>query len=948
MYDGVLTHQKYFSGKDSISVPGNTTKTVSMPLPTCMAQIDMYGTSIAPRQLLAEYGAGAGPPFMGAAFHLNKAISYLVPDGPLCSDVPQDNPPVGNFDAWDCTNIVGWAADVDVPNQTLDVHVYREAPAGQAGAVFLGSFKADQPRPDVNSALQIPGNHGFVIPTPSSLKDGQFHKLYIYAINPISGKVNPLLPGSPKTLSCATPPVTECKLELAKSVDKQSANVGDELTYSLSLKNTGSANCTGNVRLEDTYDSGVTFVRESHSNNVVRGYAATNTPFHNVASRTLTWDANVLSPNETAQVTWVASVNDVAQCSQVVVKNQARVTAAEYNNLQTWVSSSQVSTNVSRACLPPPSQQTDLGVTKTVSPSLITVGQTATFTVTVTNNGPVAATSAILTDVLPAGLTLVSFSVSQGSFNRQTGVWALGGLAVGQHVQLTLVARGESVGTKLNTATLTEILPSDTNPNNNQAQASVTIVAPPTPDVVCAPSSQTIYINQTANLAAVGGNGTYVWSGPDASPSNGSGATYSPLFSTTGEKTIVVTSGGKQASCTVLVIAVPVVVNPLDLVVAKQVSPALIQVGQTTTFTVTVLNRTSVPAGSVRLTDILPVGLSFVTQSVTQGNYTAATGVWDVGSLASGASASAFFQVTGGAGSYTNTATLTNSSPADTDSTNNSASATLVIQAPGGGGPSPLTCSLSTNTVLVNQVITAYASGGAGNYTWSAVGGLPANGAGTSFSTGYTTAGQYAIVLTSSGASVQCPVTVLPGTTVTEQRVADLSVRKSVRPESIPVAAQGIFAITVANAGPAAAEMVTLKDLLPQGLVFVSATTSRGSYAADSGIWTIGTVAAGEELTLLITVKAERVGNFVNTAEIWTNGVFDPDSTPGNSNPSEDDQASATLTVTGGLVSAGLPTAPLSIFAFMCVLAALVSVRIKTQRQIRLQTPVGAVQVEFE
>jgi uncharacterized repeat protein (TIGR01451 family) len=80
----------------------------------------------------------------------------------------------------------------------------------------------------------------------------------------------------------------------------------------------------------------------------------------------------------------------------------------------------------------------NLKITKTGAPDPVIIGQTLTYTITVTNDGPSDAQNVTVSDPLPAGLTFVSASNS-GVFSAGNVTWSLGTLVSGASVQLTLV-----------------------------------------------------------------------------------------------------------------------------------------------------------------------------------------------------------------------------------------------------------------------------------------------------------------------------------------------------------------------------------------------------------------------------------------------------------------------------------------------------------------------------
>ncbi len=103
------------------------------------------------------------------------------------------------------------------------------------------------------------------------------------------------------------------------------------------------------------------------------------------------------------------------------------------------------------------------------------------------------------------------------------------------------------------------------------------------------------------------------------------------------------------------------------------------------------------------------------------------------------------------------------------------------------------------------------------------------------------------------------------------------------------------FTITVTNDGPNNATGTSVLDLLPAGLTFISATPSQGSYTPASGVWDIGAIADGVIATLDISARVDSTAGIINTAELITSDQPDPNSTPNNHDPDEDDQASVLI-----------------------------------------------------
>ena len=125
----------------------------------------------------------------------------------------------------------------------------------------------------------------------------------------------------------------------------------------------------------------------------------------------------------------------------------------------------------------------DVIITKT-GPAFAKPGETISYTLTVTNAGPNAATGVTVSDTLPTGLTYVS-SAPAATVSGQTLSWTLGTLAASASQTITVTATAPSEATLLSTPatrTLTNTASvssatTDPTPANNTATAVTQMVA---------------------------------------------------------------------------------------------------------------------------------------------------------------------------------------------------------------------------------------------------------------------------------------------------------------------------------------------------------------------------------------------------------------------------------------------------------------------------------------
>ncbi len=155
-----------------------------------------------------------------------------------------------------------------------------------------------------------------------------------------------------------------------------------------------------------------------------------------------------------------------------------------------------------------PAVNADLGLTKIVNDSTPREGDTITYTVTVQNFGPGPATVVQLMDMLPAGVTFVSATPSQGTYDPISGDWFVGTLGVGSSATLALQASVDAgTGGTTITNTVTVDFLSQIDPNAANDIASVDIIPVGSPSLLVLKASATVEdpISGTTNPKSIPG-----------------------------------------------------------------------------------------------------------------------------------------------------------------------------------------------------------------------------------------------------------------------------------------------------------------------------------------------------------------------------------------------------------------------------------------------------------
>ena len=222
----------------------------------------------------------------------------------------------------------------------------------------------------------------------------------------------------------------------------------------------------------------------------------------------------------------------------------------------------------------PVNQLADLGVTGVAGPNPGLVGGTLTYTFTVTNAGPNTASSVGFTNLLPAGLTLVSAGTSQGSLltTPASVIGNLGSLNVGTvatvtsvvTVATTAIPQGVTNGTITSVATV-GASETDLNPANNSVSVVTTInrtvadlglvqTVAPDPVIVGYSLTNTVVITNNGPGTAISAVLTQPLPSGAGFIAGSSGSTVGTLTSTNGTVTCALGNLASNTTATVIIV----------------------------------------------------------------------------------------------------------------------------------------------------------------------------------------------------------------------------------------------------------------------------------------------------------------------------------------------------------------------------------------------------------
>lgn len=286
---------------------------------------------------------------------------------------------------------------------------------------------------------------------PNDPRTGLYGNITVYltGLNPGNYTVNALHPEDLlyKEISNSTKfeiiPLAD--LAIVKEVSNKTPNFGDIITWTLKVTNNGPNDAIG-VYVTDSLPAGLIYLDSDGNYDV----------------NTHTWTIGDLAVGSTV----VLNIRTIVNISNTTILNVAVVDSSTYDPNKT----NNEANNITKA-----NPSADLSVVKLVSDKIIINGDTITWTIIVTNNGPDTAVNAKAYDVLPQDVVFVN---SDGNYNPNTHIWNIGDLAKGASATLKITTLVNTTNKIIvNNVHVNSSTP-DSNLSNNNASNDTQVLFP--------------------------------------------------------------------------------------------------------------------------------------------------------------------------------------------------------------------------------------------------------------------------------------------------------------------------------------------------------------------------------------------------------------------------------------------------------------------------------------
>ena len=448
------------------------------------------------------------------------------------------------------------------------------------------------------------------------------------------------------------PVAGQAELQISLTVDRTEAKAGDELTYTVTVTNAGTADAQ-NVKVSFALPADLQIVETSYGGTLAE---TTLSPLNQGDTTTVSLKARVL---ETA-----------AHGTTLTVTASANNTASE-PAVTTVLESPQLS------------------LALTASSDTVTAGETLAYTVTLTNDGRGPAVNATVAVTLPQGLENVAPDTPDGTVYAD-GLWTVPALAAGESMALVLratVMRGMPDGTDLTAQAQGMGVSADGSAMPATFAAPIVVSAPvtlsaPALTITVTADHKTAATGSTVNyIVTVSNSGSAEATGVDVTvslpaanlklgtvtPKEGTSwveksATWTipslamgdeatlqlmtfvtdvkPGDTVTGSASVVQVDGTSPATQITASAAFTGENAAVNLSITKTADRLSAQPGEELRYTLVVTNNGKAAINSIQVSEKLPDKLLFAEKELTQGTtYDEATGLWTIPVLEPGAQA---------------------------------------------------------------------------------------------------------------------------------------------------------------------------------------------------------------------------------------------------------------------------------------------------------------------